>query len=127
MNPDWYLSGNELYTKKFANEPINPGEEKEIKLILTKTMTSENTGVVNNRAEIADAYNEYGNADINSTPNNNMSGENDMGSADVIIGISTGGTMIAYIILVMINTALIAIAIRLMIKNDIIKIKKERR
>ena len=127
LNPDWYLSGNELYTKKFANEPINPGEEKEVKLVLTKTMTSENTGVVNNRAEIAEDYNEYGNVDINSTPNNNISGENDMGSADVIIGISTGGTMIAYLILVMINTALIVIAIRLMIKNDIIKIKKERR
>ena len=127
MNPDWYLSGNELYTKKFANEPINPGEEKEIKLILTKTMTSENTGVVNNRAEIADAYNEYGNADINSTPNNKMSGENDLGSADVIIGISTGGSIIAYMILVFINTILIAIAVRLMIKNKIIKIKKGRR
>ena len=61
LNPDWYLSGNELYTKKLANEPINPGEEKEVKLVLTKTMTSENAGVVNNRAEIAEAYNENGN------------------------------------------------------------------
>lgn len=127
LNPDWYLSGNELYTKKLANEPINPGEEKEVKLVLTKTMTSENAGVVNNRAEIAEAYNEYGNADVNSTPNNNISGENDMGSADVIIGISTGGTIIAYVILAMINTVLIIIAIRLMIKNKIIRIKKERR
>ena len=127
LNPDWYLSGNELYTKKLANEPINPGEEKEVKLILTKTMTSENTGVVNNRAEIADAYNEYGNADINSTPNNNISGENDMGSADVIIGIATGGTTIGYIILTFINIILIGIAIKLMIQNNIIKIKKERR
>ena len=127
LNPDWYLSGNELYTKKFANEVINPGEEKEIKLVLTKSMTNENTGVVNNRAEIADAYNEYGISDINSTPNNNMAGENDMGSADVIIGVSTGGTVIAYIILVMVNTFLIIIAIRLMIKNNIIKIKKGRR
>ena len=56
-----------------------------------------------------------------------MPGENDLGSADVIIGISTGGTIAAYIILVMINTILIAIAIRLMIKNGIIKIGKERR
>lgn len=127
LNPDWYLSGNELYTNKFANEVINPGEEKEVKLVLTKTMTNENTGVVNNRAEIAEAYNEYGISDINSTPNNNMPGENDLGSADVIIGISTGGTIAAYIILVIINTVLIAIAIKLMIKNDIIKIKKERR
>ncbi len=127
LNPDWYLSGNELYTNKFADEIINPGEEKEVKLVLTKTMTNENTGVVNNRAEIAEAYNEYGISDINSTPNNNMPGENDLGSADVIIGISTGGTIAAYVILVIINTVLIAIAIKLMIENDIIKIKKERR
>ena len=90
-------------------------------------MTNENTGVVNNRAEIAEDYNEYGISDINSTPNNNISGENDMGSADVIIGVSTGGTIIAYIMLVIVNTVLIAIAIKLMINNDIIKIKKERR
>ena len=127
LNPDWYLSGNELYTNKFANDQINPGEEREVKLVLTKTMTNENIGVVNNRAEIAEAYNEYGISDINSTPNNNMPGENDLGSADVIIGVSTGGTILAYVILVMINTVLIAIAIKLMIKNDIIKIKKERR
>ena len=50
-----------------------------------------------------------------------------MGAADVIIGVSTGGSMVAYIVLVMINTILIAIAIRLMIKNKIIRIKKERR
>ena len=114
-------NGEEFYSL------INPGEEKEVKLVLTKTMTNENTGVVNNRAEIAEAYNEYGISDINSTPNNNMPGENDLGSADVIIGISTGGTIAAYIILVTINTILIAIAINLMIKNGIIKIKKERR
>lgn len=127
LNPDWYLSGNELYTSKFSNETINPGEEKEVKLILTKTMTNENTGVVNNRAEIVEAYNEYGIADSNSTPNNNMAGENDLGSADVIIGVSTGGTILAYVILVIINTILIAIAIKLMIKNKIITLKKERR
>lgn len=127
LNPDWYLSGNELYTNKFANEQINPGEEKEVKLVLTKTMTNENTGVVNNRAEIAEDYNEYGISDCNSTPNNNMPGENDLGSADVIIGVSTGGTIVAYIILVIINTVLIAIAINLMIKNRIITLKKERR
>ena len=90
-------------------------------------MTNENTGVVNNRAEIAEDYNEYGISDINSTPNNNMTGENDMGSADVIIGISTGGRIIAYIALLMINTVLIAIAIKLMVDNNIIKLKKERR
>ena len=90
-------------------------------------MTNDNTGVINNRAEIAEDYNEYGNKDINSTPNNNISGENDMGSADVIIAVSTGGTTLAYIILIIVNTVLIAIEIKLMIKNKIIRIKKERR
>ena len=90
-------------------------------------MTNENTGVVNNRAEIAEDYNEYGISDVNSTPNNNIAGENDIGSADVIIGISTGGRIIAYVILLMINTVLIAIAIKLMIKNNIIKLKRGRR
>ena len=123
LNPDWYISGGNLYTKKLANEAINPGESKEVKLVLTKTMTNENTGVVNNRAEIYDAYNEYGIADVNSTPNNNVASENDMGAADVIIAVSTGGTIATYIILVMINTVLIIFAIRLMIKNKIIKIK----
>ncbi len=127
LNPDWYLAGEDLYTKKLASEAINPGESKDIKLILTKTMTNDNLGVVNNRAEICDAYNEYGNSDINSTPNNNLPGENDMGTADVIIEVNTGGTIIGYIILVIVNTILIGIAIRLMIKNGIIKIKKERR
>lgn len=127
LNPDWYISNGNLYTKKLANEPINPGETKEVKLILTKTMTTENTGVVNNRAEIYDAYNEYGIADVNSTPNNNVASENDMGSADVIIAVSTGGTILMYVILAIINTILIAVAVKLMIKNNIINIKKERR
>ena len=127
LNPDWYISNGNLYTKKLTSEAIKPGETKEVKLILTKTMTTENTGVVNNRAEIYEAYNEYGIADINSTPNNNVASENDMGSADVIIAVSTGGTILTYVILAIINTILIAVAIRLMIKNNIINIKRGRR
>ena len=118
LNPDWYYMDDELYTDVFSDEVINPGEEKEIKLVLTKTMTNDNTGVVNNRAEIAEDYNEYGNEDINSTPNNNMPGENDMGSADVIIGIATGGTIVAYIMLVIANIALIGVAIKLIKKME---------
>ena len=33
-------------------------------------MTQDNTGLINNRAEIYETYNEYGNLDIDSTPNN---------------------------------------------------------
>ena len=129
LNKDWYLSGDYLHTKGLENVVINPGEEKEVKLILTKTMTNKNTGLINNRAEIYQDYNDYGYVDIDSTPNNQVQNEDDLGTVDIIIGPSTGGNTTAYIILLMINIVLIGIAIRLMIKNNIIKVsaKKERR
>ena len=128
LNSDWYLSGNNLYTKSLENTIINPGEEKEVKLILTKTMTENNLGLVNNRAEIYQDYNQYGESDIDSTPNNQVQGEDDFGTTDVIIQIATGGSTIAYMILAFINLVLICVAIKIMIANDIIKIKtKEER
>lgn len=129
LNKDWYLSGDYLHTKGLESVIINPGEERELKLILTKTMTNENTGLINNRAEIYQDYNEYGILDIDSTPNNQAQNEDDIGSVDVIIGPSTGGNITIYIILVIINIVLIGIAVKLMIRNNIIKIsnKRERR
>ena len=127
LNPNWYLSGNNLHTKALANEIINPGEEKEIKLILTKTMTENNVGLINNRAELYETYNEFALKDINSTENNQAQGENDLGSADVMINISTGATTIIYTLLVIINTGLIAVAIYLVIKNNKRNIKMGRR
>ena len=128
LNSDWYLSGDYLHTKSLENTQINPGEEKELKLILTKTMTNENVGLINNRAEIYQDYNKYGESDIDSTPNNQAQNEDDFGTTDVIIQVATGGSIIAYITLLMINIVLIYIAITIMIKNDIIKIKtKEER
>ncbi len=118
LNQDWYISEGNLYTKSLANTRIEPGESKDIKLILTKNMTEDNVGLINNRAEIMEDYNEYGKADIDSTANNQVKDEDDMGAADVLIAVSTGGTIIAYIFLAMINTALIAFAIYLIfIKN----------
>ena len=46
-----------------------------------------------NNAEIYEAYNNLGLEDSNSTPGNNASGENDIGSADVIVSIRTGGVI----------------------------------
>ena len=91
LNKDWYTSGgNTLYNTSLANTKIEPGETKTLTLTLTKTMTENNLGLVNNTAEIAEAYNELGIADSNSTPGNRVQGENDMGVADVIISIKTG-------------------------------------
>ena len=71
LNPNWY-EGNDgnLYSSELANTVINPGESKNVKLILTKTMTETNTGITNNLAEIYETYNELGQTDIDSTPAN---------------------------------------------------------
>lgn len=103
LNKDWYQTGDTVYTSILSNEPIAAGETKTVTLTLVKSMTENSTGRMNNRAEIAEDYNDLGLSDINSIPGNQVSGENDMGSADVILSIRTGGALyisIAVVILV---------------------------
>lgn len=119
LNDNWYLLDGNLYTKQLENVRIEPGEIKELKLVLTKNMTDDNVGLINNRAEIYEEFNEYGIADIDSTPNNQNNNEDDIGSADVYIGIKTGGTFVVYAIMLLINLILIAITIRLIITKDV--------
>ena len=52
-------------------------------------MNEDNTGLVHNTFEIADAINDKGIADIDSTPGNKLQ-EDDLNSVDVIIGVATG-------------------------------------
>ena len=89
-------------------------------------MTADNVGLINNRAEIYEDYNKYGEADIDSKPNNQNIKEDDMNAADVIIAISTGGATSVYIVLFIINIILISAAIYLLIKNNIINIPRNR-
>ncbi len=117
LNPDWYLSERNLYTKSLANTEIGPGETKEIKLILTKAMTENNMGVINNRAEIIEQYNELGLSDIDSIPNNQSNNEDDIGKADVLISPSTGGRTIAFTLIILLNIVLIIFAILLIFKK----------
>ena len=98
LNSEWYQSGNELYTTSLNNTKIEPGETKELTLVLTKTMTETNTGLVNNSAEISEDYNMLGIADKDSTPGNKKNGEDDMASANVIISVSTGAA-VSYVLL----------------------------
>ena len=90
INPDWYIGADgNLYTTALKDEVINPGETKEIKLILIKNMTDKNTGLIHNSIEIASAENDKGIADIDSTPENKLT-EDDLSYADSIVGITTG-------------------------------------
>ena len=91
LNKDWYTSGNGvLYNSSLANTIINPGESKVVTLTLTKKMTEDNLGLYHNEAEIYEAYNDLGIEDIDSTPGNKLSSEDDISSADVLITVKTG-------------------------------------
>lgn len=124
LNTNWYVgTDGKAYTTELEDVLINPGETKEIKLILTKQMTEESTGLINNTFEIADAYNEYAIADIDSTPGNEDQSEDDMSRADIIIGIQTGGSVINVMI---ISTTLITLLVALyIVKIQIDKRNKE--
>ena len=93
LNTEWYI-GNDgnIYTTQLEKTMITPGETKEIKLLLTKTMTENNTGITNNVAEIQEIYNEQGLTDKDSTEGNNAQGEDDRDTIDVILLVKTGGT-----------------------------------
>lgn len=81
LNKDWYQSGDMLYNASLSNEKIKPGESKEIKLIVTKQMKENNTGLIHNKAEIVESYNDLGLKDEN---------DNNSNSADLILSIKTG-------------------------------------
>ncbi len=97
-NTGWRKKGKEIYNNSLENVKLLPGESREITLIVNKKMTQNNTGVIINAAEIAEAYNERGLQDINSTPANRNNKENDYSIAEVIVSIKTGGIIIASII-----------------------------
>ena len=124
LNPDWYTGtdGN-LYTSALADVELQPGESREVKLVLTKQMTEDNTGNVNNIAEIAEDYNIYGVSDTNSTPLNKAQGENDMSSADAIITVKTGEVFI-YISVIITSVILGSIVIFIAYTQIILKRRK---
>lgn len=124
LNSSWY-KGNDgnLYTEILENKPISAGKSETIKLVLTKTMTETNTGIINNQAEIAEDYNKAGIADKDSTAGNKKQKEDDMSSADLIIGVQTGNTLIYFSIALTILLATITIAIAVHKSKIIYKIQ----
>ena len=95
LNRDWYVAENgTIYNSSLANALINPGETKVVTLTLTKKMTENNLGLYHNEAEIYEAYNDLGIEDVDSTPGNKVSNEDDISSADVLITVKTGETIL---------------------------------
>lgn len=109
LNTQWYLGtdGN-AYNLELGNTLINPGESKQITIILTKKMTSNNIGMVSNSAEIYEAYNEKALNDENSTPANKNTSEDDMSTANLVISVKTG-QVTAYLVLTTIVVVVLGI------------------
>ena len=119
LNKDWYIGkdGN-LYNEALANTLIQPGETKEIKLLVTKTLNDNNLGTTNNSAEISESYNDYGVDDIDSIAGNKSSKEDDYGSADMLLSLNTG-TIVMYTGLAVTMSAIIIVAVY-MIKKKVL-------
>lgn len=91
LNRDWYMNENgTIYNASLANTKIQPGETKEVTLILTKSINENSLGTINNTAEIYEVYNDKALTDIDSTPANKASNEDDLSSADLVLSIKTG-------------------------------------
>lgn len=112
LNKDWYLGtdGN-AYNMTLAKDEIKPTESREVTIILSKKMTEENTGLVNNDAEIFDAYNKEGITNIDAEPGNKNKSENDMSSASLVVSVKTGETVTKYTMLIIAIIAILTFGI----------------
>lgn len=110
LNVDWYQRNSKLYNNCLSNTAIAPGQTQTVELVLVKTMNNYNTGTVINIAEIGEASNILDLSDVDSTPGNNNSSEDDYGRAEVIISVGTG-TVIIFISLIFIILVLTGISV----------------
>ena len=74
-------------------------------------MTENNLGRIGNTAEIVESYNEQGLTEKDSIAGNNVQGEDDLGSADVIFSIKTGEIVATVFIVITSIVVLAGIAI----------------
>ena len=123
-NADWYTgSDGNLYSEALANRELNPGDSVTLKLVLTKQMNEENTGIINNQVEIYEDYNTYGISDMNSVPGNKAQNENDLSSADLIVSIKTGEVFIYISIII---TSILLGSIIVFITYNKLKVSKRK-
>ena len=106
LNLDWTTRNEKVVNKKFAATKIEPGESKELTIILTKDLDEGSIGTITNNAKISDYYSSY---EVKDNDN-----ENDSSQAQIIISIKTG--MVARIG-IGIGFVLILIILFILIKN----------
>ena len=113
-NPLWkQVDENTITTEQTKDTLLKPGDTTEVEVILTWINDSENFGVMDNWAEISKDYNDFGSPDIDSTPDNNKHGEDDIDDAPVLLSVQTGQiavyTTITMVVLAILTTGVVLI------------------
>ena len=104
---NWKVEEAGIVTTDYLKDTLlKPGESAVVPIVLRWKNSEQNLGQKVNVAEISKDYNEYGVLDIDSTPNNNVEGEDDQDLAIVVLSISTGSVpmyiaFISFIILLL--------------------------
>jgi len=124
LNKDWYtLDNGSICSSSLANTKILPGETKQITLLLTKSVKESDLTIISNTAEILEAYNDLGIADVDSTPGNKQSNEDDISKADILLTIRTGAQTIMFLILTLGIISVIGIGVYFINKKVIRRIR----
>ncbi|MBQ9658938.1 MAG: hypothetical protein IJV31_09295 [Clostridia bacterium] len=111
LNKEWYMDADgNLYNTSLASTIINPGESKDVKLVLIKNMTTDNTGTTTNTAKIVTTSNAKGYNEINLSNNESK--------ADLLVNPATG-KVITYVLIV-VNSIIIVLLGVYIIKRKII-------
>ena len=105
-NPLWEEVEGKVVTDQLKDTLLQPGETAEVSILLTWINREDNMGLKVNVAEISKDYNEYGAPDIDSTPNNKVTGEDDIDDATVLLSVTTGEEPVYVILTISILTIL---------------------
>lgn len=106
-NPQWkILEDGIVTTDALADTLLKPGESATVEIALRWKKDANNLGLKVNTAEISKDQNDYNTPDIDSTPDNNIDGEDDQDTAPVILSITTGSAPTYIVLTITIMTIL---------------------
>lgn len=112
-------SEGKIYTTAFSSLDFQPGDIRQIKLVLEKDFNKEELNIIN--FEIEEQKNNLGKKDIDSTPGNKNIKEDDYSTSEIVLGLNTT-KKIAIALLVI--TPITIIVVMYVLKTKKLEIKK---
>ena len=120
-NPNWKQeSDNIIVTDQLKDTLLQPGESADVEVVLTWINEKNNMGLKVNIAEISEDDNESDTPDIDSTPDNNKEGEDDIDDAPVVLSTKTGGQTPTVIVGLTLGALVLVVGGVILIKKFII-------